>query len=318
MLAHTLYGLNGSRQMRVLLESEEPALRMTHADRISCETQSTNLHLAGSGQVSAGDLYRYLEMEPLFGAFARRLQSGVGIDALHFKNASLGQAYDGRYCDAGALVENRLDFNLEDNRGYLGSLTVLRHKQFLSADVRRVKASVDALLGPLRNATKYVCACRSAYIDTLTGLSNRAALDEAMSRSLAYNSSTSMMVCDVDRFKSINDNCGHKTGDTVLLQFAEILRSSIRKSDVVYRYGGDEFVVILADSTLACATESAERIRKSIEQTTLYIDNACINLTTTIGLTGLKPGESLDEAFLRADAALLAGKKSGKNKIVCR
>lgn len=304
--------------MRATLELEEPTLRMTKADRISCEQRNADVHIPGYGQIRAGTLYRYLEMEQLLDAFAQRLRNVVPFDALRFENTPLGQSFDRQFASAKDHSEFPLEFSMGDQKCFLGNLTVVRHKQFLSAEVRRVNASVDALSGPLRNATMYLRACQSAYFDTLTGVPNRAALDDTLSNSPVHSGSTALLVCDVDRFKSINDNCGHKMGDTVLQQFAGILRSNIRKSDLVYRYGGDEFVVILNDNTLEGARESAERIRKSIEQTTLHIDNACINLTTTIGLTGLRPGESLDEAFLRADAALLVGKKNGKNKVVCR
>lgn len=304
--------------MRATIELEEPTLRMTSADRISCEQGKTDVGITGYGQLRAGTLYRYLDMEQLIDAFAKRLCSVVSIDALRFKNVPLGQSFDRQFPGADGQFEHVLEFSVGGTESYLGSLVVVRHKQFLSVEVRRVKALVDALVGPLQNATMYLRACQSAYLDTLTGVRNRAALDHTLSQSPVHSASTVLMVCDVDRFKSINDNCGHKSGDKVLQQFAGILRSNTRKSDVVYRYGGDEFVLILNDNTLDGARDSAERIRKSIEQTTLYIDNACINLTTTIGLTGLKPGESLDEAFLRADAALLSGKKNGKNKVVCR
>ena len=306
--------------MTALQELEEPALKNNIADRITCRFKKPN-QLLPHEQLRAGTLYRYLDLDHLLDAFIVRLKASVPVETLSFKNQQLGQSIDKHYKASRNATAHQLEYKLVDSRGYLGQLLITRRQQFLSAEVRRVNAMVEVLVGPLRNASMYWRACQSAYLDSLTGVPNRAALEAALSR--ANNSgntpgATALMVCDVDRFKAINDNCGHQTGDEVLRQFAGILSSRTRKTDLVYRYGGDEFVIVLADKSVVGATDFAEQIRRAISDTTLYVENACINLTTTIGLTGLRSSESLDEAFLRADEALLIGKKSGKNKVVYR
>lgn len=308
--------------MTAIKELEEPTLQMTNAGRTSREfRKNSNYSGPQFGHLKAGSLYQYLDMEHLIDAFIARLSRMVPIDALSFSNPQVGQSFDKRLFESAQTFQHVLDYKLVKNGCNLGRLTLSRHHQFLSTEVRCVNASVDALSGPLHNASMYWRACQSAYLDTLTGVRNRAALDVTLSQLPPANDSpdlSALMVCDVDRFKSINDNCGHKVGDAVLRQFAGVLQSSIRQQDLVYRYGGDEFVVVLTGNSGDSANESAERIRRSVEQTALKTDDAHINLTTTIGLTGLKAGESLDEAFLRADAALLFGKKNGKNQVICR
>ena len=303
--------------MRATSGLVEPALRMSNADRMVREKRNTDAY-TGNVPFGASVLYRYLEMDRLIGAFAGQLQGAVPVDCVSFKNPSLSQSIDISLKPSRSPAKYQLDYSLGDQSFYLGDLSLSRHRQFLSAEIRRINRCVDSLIGPLKNATLYKRACQSAYFDSLTGVQNRAALDATLSCASQDDNSIALMVCDIDRFKSINDNFGHKTGDAALQQFAQVLRSKIRKGDLIYRYGGDEFVVIFYGNSLASARESAERIRRSIEQTSLHINDACINLTTTIGITGLRAGETLDEAFLRADAALLSGKKNGKNTVVCQ
>jgi len=93
---------------------------------------------------------------------------------------------------------------------------------------------------------------------------------------------------------------------------------NVPESDVVYRYGGDEFVIILTHTSTDKAAMIADQISEAVRRTRIQIANKCIDLTTTIGVTGVKPGESLDEVFLRADEALLIGKRAGKNQVVVR
>lgn len=308
--------------MEALTEAQGPVLQMTVADRLSCrDKKNIDLSVRENNHSKPGTLYRHLDLERLIDVFATQLMDSVPIDSVKFNNTQLGQVIDKSIKDSKSVVAHKLEYRVVDNSGYLGNITIARDKQFLSAELRRINSLVEELVGPLRNASMYWRACRSAYLDALTGVPNRAALDVTLSSAPVCPDSAGasvLMVCDVDCFKSINDNCGHAAGDEVLCEFAGILRSSIRKHDRIHRYGGDEFVIVSNCNTLVGATDLAERIRESIKNTTLSVGSALINLTTTIGLTSLKQGESFDEAFLRADEALLIGKRNGKNQVVCR
>ncbi len=265
-------------------------------------------------------LYRHIEIDNLLQAFVKRLRSAVWFDEIEFRNSDLDVDFHHRDQSAAGDVPYKLHFRITDRSTYLGVMEIGRKTQFRSDEVRRISSAVSAFAGPLNNANLYRRACQSAFRDTLTGLRNRAALDEVLSQKTASglrrDTSLVLLVCDVDRFKAVNDNCGHAVGDEVLRHFANTLQDNTRESDMVFRYGGDEFVVALQDTQLQGGRELAQRICEAVKNTTVYVSNACINLTTTIGVTEVKRHESLDDAFLRADEALLSGKRQGRDRVI--
>lgn len=309
--------------MKGNLEPADMALTENYTDmavwpaaQVADLKRSTALH-----EPNLATLYRHIDIDNLLAAFGEHLHMTVSFDLLEFRNSDLDVGIS--ICEDETAIDlpHTLRHRITDGNGYLGAMEISRTKQFRSDEVRHIKAAVNSLKGPLRNASLYKRACQSAFRDPLTGVRNRAALDEALSQksesSLSRETSLVLLVCDVDRFKSVNDNCGHVVGDEVLRHFAQTLRDNTRESDIVYRYGGDEFVVALPATQIAGGRELAERIRLAVKSTTVYVDNACINLTTTIGLTEVTGTDSLDDAFLRADEALLNGKRLGKDRVVC-
>ena len=157
--------------------------------------------------------------------------------------------------------------------------------------------------------------------DPLTGLYNRRIftqrIDDEIERASRYQHTLSIFMIDIDYFKSINDNYGHQTGDTILCDFAKILSGSIRNSDYAARYGGEEFVIVLPETPLLKAEELAERLRKKIADTDFSIkDNEDINLTVSIGIaTFPEHAESSHELIRVVDAAMYTAKAEGRNKV---
>lgn len=161
---------------------------------------------------------------------------------------------------------------------------------------------------------------RLARTDALTGLHNRAQLDASLeielSRSRRSRSPLSLLMIDLDHFKRINDTHGHPVGDRVLRAVAESLGQITRCSDLVCRYGGEEFAVILPDTTPANAYAVAEKIRVSLMALNLREGQATIPVTASIGISGTRP-EGLTQAaeLLReADQALYLSKQRGRNR----
>ncbi len=157
--------------------------------------------------------------------------------------------------------------------------------------------------------------------DGLTGLFNRRALNDILNheidRAKRYNSDLSIHLCDVDRFKKINDTCGHTAGDQALQAVSETLKRSLRKADVLGRYGGDEFMIILPETSLKGAKSLAEKIRTAVNKTDCDLPgNKRIRLSISIGVAGCcAPAENIDTLVARADAALYTSKKAGRNKV---
>ncbi|WP_163269792.1 PleD family two-component system response regulator [Chelativorans alearense] len=162
-----------------------------------------------------------------------------------------------------------------------------------------------------------------AVTDPLTGLHNRRYLDSHLrslfDRSTARKRPLSVMMADIDRFKSINDTFGHDAGDAILKAFAGRLRKNLRGIDLVCRYGGEEFVVVMPDTELVVAEKVAERIRAEIASgpfTTSEGDNA-IDVTASLGVASTRmPGDTVEALMKRADRALYEAKTRGRNRVV--
>ncbi len=157
--------------------------------------------------------------------------------------------------------------------------------------------------------------------DGLTGLFNRRALNDLLvyeiDRAQRYQSELSLIICDIDWFKQINDDYGHRAGDIALQAVTGALKHALRKADILGRYGGDEFMLILPETSLAGAKNLAEKIRAAIEDIKLEIsEGKVIRLSTSIGVAGCcVPAEDLDTIVARADAALYASKQAGRNRV---
>jgi diguanylate cyclase (GGDEF)-like protein len=160
-----------------------------------------------------------------------------------------------------------------------------------------------------------------ATTDYLTGLFIRRQLfelgEKEISRAKRNNTPLSLMILDIDHFKSINDTYGHAIGDEVLKNFSIIFRDSLRNIDTVCRFGGEEFVAILPDTDIQLAMEVAQRLRQNIETSIMPIEGAELRYTISIGLTGLRETDiEINQLINRADEALYNAKKSGRNRVV--
>ncbi len=161
---------------------------------------------------------------------------------------------------------------------------------------------------------------RRAMTDALTELPNREAFDERYAmefeRWRRYGKPASLVVGDVDKFKSINDNYGHLSGDKVLQIMAKEILSRIRKTDFVARYGGEEFVVILPETEVNTAFQVMEKTRDMIARLPFHFREEKIQITMSFGIAAFDRVDSPEALFERADRALYQAKKSGRNKVV--
>ncbi|MBA1203442.1 diguanylate cyclase [Pseudomonas capeferrum] len=158
-----------------------------------------------------------------------------------------------------------------------------------------------------------------ATLDSLTGLPNRRSFDllagQALHEAPRSTAALVALLIDLDHFKSLNDTHGHLAGDEVLRQFAEVLRGSLRQSDILCRWGGEEFIVLLREADAQGALEVAEKIRRRTEQKVFNFDGRALRLTTSIGLSTLRSGDTLDGLLTRADHALYRAKQGGRNRV---
>jgi diguanylate cyclase (GGDEF)-like protein/PAS domain S-box-containing protein len=162
---------------------------------------------------------------------------------------------------------------------------------------------------------------RQARTDFLTGLINRRYFVERaeaeLLRSRRYAKALSLFMLDIDHFKRVNDRCGHKTGDLVLQQLAEVMRRVLREVDIIARIGGEEFAVLLPETGGARAAEVAERLRREVAASAMRTETeAPVSVTISIGVTTLADDSGSVDSLLRAaDGALYAAKNSGRNRV---
>jgi diguanylate cyclase (GGDEF)-like protein len=157
-----------------------------------------------------------------------------------------------------------------------------------------------------------------AIRDALTGVYNRRRLAEEIKRAEASAGNACFCICllDLDRFKWINDNCGHAAGDEVLKAVAAAIQSEVRQEDCFGRYGGEEFLLLLRDTGLGGGQQFVERIRQRIEA--LQIDglHGRLKVTLSAGIAEHRPGERSAQTISRADGALYAAKEAGRNRVM--
>jgi len=172
----------------------------------------------------------------------------------------------------------------------------------------------------LENGKRYLEAKQLSYVDDFTGLYNSRYLDIALSSAIEGATSTdigfSVLFIDVDHFKSVNDRFGHMTGSGLLIGLAEFMKRLVRPSDQLFRYGGDEFIVILNGTATIGAVQVAERIRSQIEGHRFHILGHDINITVSIGVSRFpEHSKSKKNIIELADQAMYSGKSRGRNAV---
>ncbi len=181
-----------------------------------------------------------------------------------------------------------------------------------------------ALLGPTLIGTQIIrrdqvlrqTIIRLSQEDYLTGLYNRRRITELLEneiqRATRYNTAFSVILTDVDHFKDVNDRLGHQAGDEVLTKIADVIRSSVRATDLVGRWGGEEFVIVSPQTDIGGSFSLAEKIRARLESADLgEIDHR----TASFGVTAFADGDDIEDIIARADAGLYAAKQGGRNRV---
>lgn len=159
-----------------------------------------------------------------------------------------------------------------------------------------------------------------ARTDPLTKLSNRRdfleKFDLELHRFERNKIPFSVILCDIDDFKLVNDQYGHDSGDFVLVGIAELMKAAVRKQDVVGRWGGEEFILLLPETNIEGAVRVAEGLRKNLEDKTFYFNGEALAVTMTFGVSRFDGDMDIDTCIKRADEALYSGKREGKNRVV--
>jgi diguanylate cyclase (GGDEF)-like protein len=245
-----------------------------------------------------------LDLKSLLNIFAMEASKYINFSGLYFKQENISAAARG----SKPGKKERL-FELKINNEYIGTLTYALNSPISLTNNKILKELHQLLIHPINNAIKYQQAMKLAMQDGLTGLGNRRYFDEQLKRAMHHanrqRSKVGLMVCDLNKFKVINDNYGHHVGDEILVNFAQALIHSVRDSDSIFRFGGDEFVIIVEDASEQSLLIIEERISHALTTNSLL---AKYHVACALGFTFMNRADDPTSFFERADSMLYRDK----------
>lgn len=260
----------------------------------------------------ASILQTTLDINKIIELFAEEIKTSVPYASMSYRNLKHGIDIT-----LGEPGRHACTYRLVVAGDLLGELTVTRRKRFANSDTVLLERLLCSLIYPLRNALMYSEALRAAFIDPLTGVNNRTTMSAVVKREIElarrHGTPLSLIILDIDHFKVINDTYGHATGDCVIKALADCVTDCIRRTDILFRYGGEEFTVLLSNTSTEGALLLAERIRRTVEKIQCPTNNLCLNMTISLGVAYLIPEDDDKQLFERADTALYRAKFEGRN-----
>lgn len=277
------------------------------------EQDTESLQLAG--QQLALKLQRTLDVDVLLSIFCKEASELVPCESVAYRNDDVSL-----FVYHGEKHESICHYTLELEEEQLGTIECSAKRPFTEKELIRLEHLLALLLFPLRNSLMYYKAVQTAHKDPLTQLANRKAFDSTVeteiSRAERHSSGLCMLVVDIDNFKTINDTYGHLAGDQVLKQVANCITDTLRKEDQVFRYGGEEFVILLSTTNLPNARLTAERLRIKLENLCIKALELTIPVTASVGVAEWQAGEMGNTLFHRADQAMYKAKTAGRNRVM--
>ncbi|WP_434985134.1 GGDEF domain-containing protein [Pseudomonas protegens] len=255
-----------------------------------------------------------LEPQRILGLFFCEVQRLVPLDALQYQHTPSDLRLE-----FGQRGHHSISYSLSHEGEPMGELIFRRNQRFSESEQGSLESLLSTLLYPMRNALLYRAATRSALRDPLTDTGNRIAMDQTLQREIEmarrHLLPLSLLMLDIDHFKRINDNHGHSAGDQVLKAVAAAIKGQLRNVDMVFRFGGEEFLILLSNTGREAAAMVGERLRHAAQAQDYRADGQPIELTVSLGCSTLLPGESAESLLRRADSALYVAKREGRNRL---
>lgn len=298
-----------------------------HSNTVAFPVEKTNSRRART--ISADDhthvrlhlssvLQTSLELSQILSQFFEETKRLLHLGSLSYQHNQLPDELT-----FGRTNRHSAHYRLATSQDSLGEINFTRRKPFAEEELTLLEMLIGCLICPLRNALLYREAIQTALKDPLTGIGNRLAMENTLEREVSiaqrHQHQLSVLVIDIDHFKTINDRHGHAAGDCVLKNVAAELVRCSRESDAAfhsYRFGGEEFVILLNHTDANGAKVAAERIRSSVEEMTTTVDSETIQVTVSVGIATLAEQDKMGTLFKRADEALYSAKREGRNRVV--
>ncbi|BCD68636.1 GGDEF domain-containing protein [Nitratiruptor sp. YY09-18] len=283
---------------------------------VICKALTENHHLSDKNLQILHD--KYFKEDPLIEDIEEIKELSVSLKSLAQGSEKALDKFEDNITAHSSYIDESIEAIDEQDKSKMAQLKdKIAH---LEAENQKLKKFLEQNRKKLEFIEeKFVKQKQEAERDALTGLLNRRAFDIDIEKLHELNASYSILILDIDNFKKINDTYGHLVGDEILKVMGEILENYLRQNTKAYRYGGEEFVILLPNGDFKAAKIVGERLRDVIENRDYKVEqNGYIHFTASFGGTQRQEGDSVKDVIKRADEALYQAKKEGKNRVVIK
>ena len=282
--------------MQTLNILENPSTKFDVLNTFASERAPAKINNSGLLE----QLQTTLSLDKILDIFAMEAAKYVNFSGLYFKNQIVSKSLSGS-----RKSKQERQFELKLNDEFIGTLSYGINSPISMSHYKDLKRIHQVLLYPLKNALQYHQAMQLAMQDGLTGLGNRRYFDEQLKRAMhnanRHQGQVGLVLGDLNKFKAVNDTYGHGVGDEVLKQFANVLRICIRDSDSIFRFGGDEFAIIVENASEFALDIIKNRLESSIKENALL---SKYQVSCSLGTTFMNRADNEHTLFERADQAL--------------
>tara|TARA_R110001592_G_scaffold28381_7_gene104302 strand:+ start:9380 stop:10279 length:900 start_codon:yes stop_codon:yes gene_type:complete len=289
-----------------ILENTIPTFNALNALNVLANRTSANNK---SNSSLLEQLQTTLALDKLLDIFAMEAARYIKFSGLYFKSKIVSKTLRGS-----RKAKHERQFELKLNDEFIGTISYSIDNPISMHHYKDLQRIHQIVLYPLKNALQYHQAIQLAMQDCLTGLGNRRYFDEQLKRAMhnanRHHAQVGLVLGDLNKFKAINDSYGHSAGDQVLIQFANILRTCVRDSDSVFRFGGDEFAVIVENASEYALDIIHSRINNALKSNIIL---AKYQVGCSLGTTFMNRADNEQAFFERADQALYR-QKMNKSK----
>lgn len=259
-------------------------------------------------------LHETLDFYQLFDTFIGEFRAAVSCDSIEYSDETTQTSLTN-----GMTGEQQCVYSLKHEERSLGSILITRDTAFLEREIEIIELMLAGLVLPLRNALRYKEAIKFAQRDELTGLRNGGYYHDVINleikRARRYQKPFSLLMFDIDNFESINQQYSRAAGDAVLAEVAKRTVTKARSSDIVYRNGGDEFIVFLPNTEKADAIEASKRIKDFVMSGECAYKGDSIPFTLSGGVVTVTDEDTARKLMERASKSLFHAKILGKNRV---
>ena len=256
-----------------------------------------------------------LNINEIFHTFFQTIEEDLRIRCVEYEFPLLGI-----HIKLGDVTTNSYSYILEVEDHTWGKIVAYREEEFSQSEKTRFEVYISAVVFPLRNAIRHESAVSQAANDSHLSLPNWGHMENQLTReaklAMRQQQSLCLLLIDIDRFSKLKETHGSLFGDIIIKHVYETTQETLRDTDILYRFGNDQFSLILGNIELFEAFQIADRARIAVSESQISDENGKnVRVTISVGVAGLKSDDNVDSIYERAYKALMLAKKSGRNQV---